>query len=270
MENNCSHDCANCSENCSIRKEPLNSMSSVRKVIAVMSGKGGVGKSMISSALAVMTQRLGYQTAILDADITGPSIPRSFGITEKAIGTDVGILPNRTKTGIQVASINLMLEDDTQPVVWRGPIIAGAVRQFWTDMIWSNIDVMYIDLPPGTGDVPLTVLQSIPVDGIVVVTTPQSLVSMVVEKAVKMANMLSVPILGIVENMAYFKCPECGHEHDVFGRSSVDALAEQYGIDNICRLPIEPKLSAAADEGMLELIDIPNLDIFVEKLGLDK
>ncbi|MDO4564254.1 MAG: Mrp/NBP35 family ATP-binding protein [Clostridia bacterium] len=266
MESNCNHDCANCNADCAIRKDDPNAMSTIRKVIAVMSGKGGVGKSMVASALAVMTQRLGFQTAILDADITGPSIPKSFGITDKAVGTDVGILPNRSKTGIQLASINLMLEDDTQPVVWRGPIIAGAVRQFWTDVIWNNVDVMYIDLPPGTGDVPLTVLQSIPVDGIVIVTTPQSLVSMVVQKAIKMAGMLNVPILGLVENMAYFHCPDCGHEHEIFGKSSALELAQQHGIGNVCRLPINPKLAAAADEGLLELIDIPELNEFVSKL----
>lgn len=266
MENNCNHQCDSCAANCQMRKDEPNSMSSIKKVIAVMSGKGGVGKSMITSSLAVLSQRKGLNCAILDADITGPSIPMSFGITDKAQGTEFGILPNLTKTKIQVASINLMLEDDTQPVVWRGPIIAGAVKQFWTDVIWNNVDVMYIDMPPGTGDVPLTVLQSIPIDGIVVVSTPQTLVSMVVEKAIKMAGMLNVPIVGIVENMSYYTCPDCGKKHEIFGSTSLEQLSKQYGISNVCRLPINPKLAAAADEGMLELIDLPDLDNFVDKV----
>lgn len=246
-------------------------MSSIKKVIAVMSGKGGVGKSLIASTLAVLSQRKGYNCAVLDADITGPSIPKSFGINEKATGTDFGILPNLTKTGLQIVSINLMLEDDTQPVVWRGPIIAGAVKQFWTDVIWNNVDVMFIDMPPGTGDVPLTVLQSIPVDGIVVVTSPQTLVSMVVEKAIKMAGMLNVPIVGIVENMSYFTCPDCGSKHEIFGESSIDRLAKQYEIDNVCCLPFNAKYAAAADAGLLELIDVPELDAFVNTIiGADK
>ncbi|MDD3400630.1 MAG: Mrp/NBP35 family ATP-binding protein [Eubacteriales bacterium] len=269
MENECNHNCETCTQKCEISKDAPNAMSSIKKVIAVMSGKGGVGKSMIASALAVLTQRKGYNCAVLDADITGPSIPKSFGINDKAIGTEVGILPNLTKTGLQVASINLMLEDDTQPVVWRGPVIAGAVKQFWTDVIWNNVDVMYIDMPPGTGDVPLTVLQSIPVDGIVVVTSPQTLVSMVVEKAIKMAGMLNVPIVGVVENMSYYMCPNCGSKHSIFGKSSIDELAKRYQIQNVCRLPIDPKFAAAADEGLLELIDMPQLDNLVEAI-IDK
>lgn len=262
----CNHDCKNCSQKCEIQKDAPNSLSSIKKVIAVVSGKGGVGKSMITSQLAVLSQRRGFNTAILDADITGPSIPKSFGLKDKAIGTDAGILPNITKTGIQVCSINLLLEDDTQPVVWRGPVIAGAVKQFWSEVIWNKVDVMFIDMPPGTGDVPLTVFQSIPVDGIVVVTTPQSLVSMVVEKAMKMANMLNVPIVGIVENMSSFTCPDCGKTHRIYGDSNLEVLKQNYCIEHICSLPINPKFAAAADEGLLELIDSPLLDKFVEDI----
>lgn len=260
MSESCGHDCENCSANCSERKEgipkePLNAHSSVKKVIGVVSGKGGVGKSMITSMLAVTMKRRGHRTAILDADITGPSIPKIFGITEKAQGNEFGILPAQSKMGIELMSVNLLLEHDTDPVVWRGPIIAGTVKQFWTDVVWNQVDYMFIDMPPGTGDVPLTVFQSIPVDGIVIVTSPQELVSMIVSKAVNMAKMMHVPILGIVENMSYFRCPNCGSEHYIFGNSHVDQVAQQYGIQAVAKIPIQPAIASIADTGMIELFE---------------
>lgn len=260
MSENCGHDCENCSANCSERsggipKEQLNEHSSVKKVIGIVSGKGGVGKSMITSMLAVTMNRRGYRTAILDADITGPSIPKTFGIKEKAQGNEFGILPAQSKMGIEIMSVNLLLANDTDPVVWRGPIIAGTVKQFWTDVVWNQVDYMFIDMPPGTGDVPLTVFQSIPVDGIVIVTSPQELVAMIVSKAVNMARMMDVPILGIVENMSYFKCPSCGEEHHVFGDSHIDTIASQYGIDAVAKLPIDPEIASVADKGLIELFE---------------
>ena len=235
----CTHNCSSCSQNCESRKEsfrePQNKLSDIKKVIGIVSGKGGVGKSSVTSQLAVLTARHGYKTAILDADITGPSIPKAFGIKERAEGTEDGLLPAKTKTGISVMSINLLLENDTDPVVWRGPVIAGTVKQFWTDVIWGEVDFMFVDMPPGTGDVPLTVFQSLPVDGIIVVTSPQELVSMIVEKAVKMANLMNVPVLGIVENMSYFECPDCGKTHAVFGESKIEEIAASYGIENIAK-----------------------------------
>lgn len=234
--------------------------SSVKKVIAVVSGKGGVGKSMVTSLLAVQSQRKGNKTAVLDADITGPSIPKMFGITEKAEGDGVHIFPAKTKSGIELMSINLLLPDDTDPVVWRGPVIAGAVKQFWTDVLWTDIDVMFIDCPPGTGDVPLTVFQSIPVDGIVVVTSPQELVSMIVEKAVKMAQMMNVPIVGLVENMSYFTCPDCGKQHRVFGESHIEEIAARYGVDAVAHLPIDPAFAATADKGLAEELSCEELE----------
>ena len=276
MSENCTHNCETCGQNCGSRNKesllaPLNEASSVKKVIAVVSGKGGVGKSMVTSMLAVLSQRKGNKTAILDADITGPSIPKVFGVHEKADGDGVHIFPATTKTGIELMSINLLLPDDTDPVVWRGPVIAGAVKQFWTDVIWNDIDLMFIDCPPGTGDVPLTVFQSIPVDGIIVVASPQDLVSMIVEKAVKMANMMSIPVLGIVENMSYFECPDCGGKHSIFGDSHVDETAKKYGIENIARLPINPKIASAADKGMLELFEGDWLDGMIDMIeGIEK
>ncbi len=259
MSENCSHDCASCSENCSSRteiaKEKLNPASRVGKVIGVVSGKGGVGKSMVTSLLSVYTSRLGYNTAVLDADITGPSIPNAFGLHERATGTELGLLPSVTKTGIQVMSLNLLLENETDPVVWRGPVIAGVVKQFWTDVIWNDVDFMYVDMPPGTGDVPLTVFQSLPIDGIIVVTSPQELVGMVVEKAVNMARMMNIPVLGIVENFSSFKCPDCGKTHNIFGESRINEVASRMGIDTVCRLPIDPVLAASADAGTIELSD---------------
>ena len=255
----CNHDCSSCSENCSERNaesflKALNPQSSVKKVIAVVSGKGGVGKSLVTSLMASEMQRRGYNCAILDADITGPSIPKSFGIHQHATATDEYIIPVRTHTGMQIMSINLILEDETSPVVWRGPVIAGAVTQFWTDVIWQDVDYMFVDMPPGTGDVPLTVFQSLPVDGIVIVTSPQDLVSMIVTKAVNMADMMNVPVLGIVENMSYFKCPDCGKEHFIFGESKVEKIAAEHGIEHIARLPIDPVIATMVDAGEVESV----------------
>lgn len=254
----CSHDCGSCNVDCSSRKSnespyaPLNEHSKVKKVIGVLSGKGGVGKSMVTSILAVLFNRQGYQTAILDADITGPSIPKSFGIKERAKGCEAGIIPAKTETGIDIISTNMFLKDETEPTVWRGPVISGTVKQFWTDVIWQNEDYMFVDMPPGTGDVALTVFQSIPVDGIVIVTTPQDLVTMIVEKAVKMANMMKIPVLGIVENNSYFVCDECNKKHYIFGESKVDEIAKSYNIPVLGKLPIEPKLANFVDNGNIE------------------
>ena len=260
MSEECTHNCSTCGANCSSRKAesmlaPLNELSSVKKTIAVVSGKGGVGKSLVTSLLSVNSQRSGAQTAIMDADITGPSIPKTFGIRAKAEGDEHGIFPVKTTTGIEVMSINLLLENDTDPVVWRGPVIAGTVKQFWTDVIWNDVDTMFIDCPPGTGDVPLTVFQSVPVDGIIVVTSPQDLVSMIVGKAVKMAQLMNIPILGIVENMSYFECPDCGKRHYIYGESHIEEVAAKYGIEKIARIPINQKLAGAVDHGMVELYE---------------
>ena len=268
----CTHDCGSCSQNCSSRNQPEsflekpNELSNIKKVIGIVSGKGGVGKSLVTSMLAVTMQRKGWQAAILDADITGPSIPKAFGIKEKAMGDNTGIIPVKSKTGIEIMSINLLLPNDTDPVVWRGPVIAGAVKQFWTDVIWNDVDYMFVDMPPGTGDVPLTVFQSIPVDGIIVVTSPQELVSMIVGKAVKMARMMNIPILGLVENMSYFECPDCGKKHSVFGESHIEEIAKQYDIDATARLPIDPKLAAGCDQGLIELFGVTALDGLADKL----
>ena len=256
----CSHDCSSCSQNCGERTEPqsflkeLNPYSSVKKVIAVVSGKGGVGKSLVTSLLASEMQRRGYRCAVLDADITGPSIPKSFGITQKAMGTEDYLIPVTTTSGIQVMSINLILENDTEPVVWRGPVIAGAVTQFWTDVLWQDVDFMFVDMPPGTGDVPLTVFQSLPIDGVVIVTSPQDLVSMIVAKAVNMAGLMKVPVLGLVENMSYFECPDCGKRHEICGESKVEQVAAQFGIENFARLPIDPVYATMVDAGEVESI----------------
>ncbi len=266
MSEECTHNCETCSANCSSRKEDPqsfiekpNQMSKIGKVIGVVSGKGGVGKSLVTSLLAVNMKRKDYSTSILDADITGPSIPKAFGLKEKAQANEFGLLPVRTKTGIDVMSINLLLENDTDPVVWRGPVIGGTVKQFWTDVIWDT-EYMFIDMPPGTGDVPLTVFQSIPVDGIVIVTSPQELVSMIVGKAVKMAQLMNVPIIGIVENMSYFKCEDCGKEHKIYGESHIEEIAAAHGITNISRLPINPKIAGGVDAGLIELYEGDWLD----------
>ena len=255
----CTHDCSTCGQSCSQRTEPESLLqkpheqSHIKKVIGVCSGKGGVGKSMVTSLLAVAMQRMGLKVGILDADITGPSIPREFGLKQKAEGNDTGIFPVRTTTGIDVMSLNLLLPNDSDPVAWRGPIIAGAVTQFWTDVIWGDKDVLFIDMPPGTGDVMLTVCQSIPVDAAVLVSTPQELVGMIVEKSIKMVDMLNIPVVGLVENMSYVQCPDCGKKIEVFGESHVDAIARQYGIPHTAALPIDRKLAASADKGMIEL-----------------
>ncbi|MGN1130946.1 MAG: P-loop NTPase [Ruminococcus sp.] len=257
----CTHDCSSCGESCSSRTEPqdlhekLHEKSSVKKVIGVISGKGGVGKSLVTSTLAVMMNRRGYKTAVLDADITGPSIPKAFNIHSRAMGSEEGIYPVTTETGIDLMSINLLLNNETDPVIWRGSLISGTVKQFWTDVIWENEDFMFVDMPPGTGDVALTVFQSIPVDGIVIVTSPQDLVSMIVAKAVKMAQMMDIPILGIVENMSYFMCPECGKKHSIYGESKIDEIAEQYNTKVLAKLPINPDLASLIDQGKVEMFD---------------
>lgn len=241
-------------------------MSDIRKVIAVVSGKGGVGKSMTCALLAAAAQNSGKVTAVMDADITGPSIPRMFGVTERATGSENGILPVVTEGGVQVISMNVLLENEADPVVWRGSLISGTVLQFWTDVIWTGVDVMFIDMPPGTGDVPLTVFQSIPIDGVIVVTTPQDLVGMIVQKAVNMAQMMNVPILGVVENMSYIKCPDCGRKISVFGESSVDAIAMENGIPAVAKLPIDPELTKAADGGRIEELQNNPLSDFLNKI----
>ena len=261
----CNHDCASCSASCDSRTAesllaPLNPSAKVKKVYAVVSGKGGVGKSTVTSMLAVAAQKRGLRAAILDADITGPSIPKAFHLDHCEAMEDVGLLPAVTESGIQVMSVNLLLENDTDPVLWRGPILAGAVKQFWTDVIWEDVDYMFVDMPPGTGDVPLTVFQSLPLDGIIVVTTPQELVSMIVEKAVNMAALLDVPVLGMIENMAYVKCPDCGREIPVFGESSAEELASKLGVDLLARVPIDPRLAPLCDKGIIELMENDYLD----------
>ena len=259
QELNCSHDCSSCSSNCSSRKpdksqfaEPMNQYSNVKKVIGVVSGKGGVGKSFVTSYLAVMMQRMGYKTAVLDADVTGPSIPMAFGVHKKAQGNELGILPEYTKNGTAIMSVNLLLENEEVPVVWRGPVIAGTVKQFWSQVVWGDIDYMFVDMPPGTGDVPLTVFQSLPVDGLIIVTSPQDLVSMVVAKAVNMARAMNIPILGLVENYSYLECPDCGKHISVFGGSHADETAEKFALKVLAKIPIDPKIAAAIDSGAVE------------------
>ncbi len=261
MSENCTHDCSSCGENCPSRQQPqsflekTNDLSHVKKVIGVVSGKGGVGKSLVTSLLATTLRRRENQVAVLDADITGPSIPKCFGMKQRALSDENGIYPVETKTGIKVMSINLLLEEETSPVVWRGPVIAGAIKQFWTDVIWGNVDYMFVDMPPGTGDAPLTVFQSLPVDGILIVTSPQELVGMIVSKAVEMAKMMNVPVLGLVENMSYVTCPDCGREILVFGESHIDEVAAKYALPVLGKLPMEPKLAAACDRGAIELFE---------------
>ena len=254
----CNHDCENCGHKCSSGQGPesflvdQNEFSNVRHVIGVVSGKGGVGKSLVTSLLAANMQKNGFKTAVLDADVTGPSIPKAFGITNKATGSAAGIIPELSKTGIEVMSVNLLLQDETEPVVWRGPVIAGTVKQFWQDVVWNDVDFMFVDMPPGTGDVPLTVFQSLPVDGIVVVTSPQELVGMIVEKAVKMAGMMNIPVLALVENMSGFKCPDCGKVHNIFGESHIDEIAEKYNVPVIAKIPMDPTVAAKCDAGDIE------------------
>lgn len=272
MAEECTHDCSSCGAACSSRQEAqdmtekLNPYSSVKKVIGVVSGKGGVGKSTVTSLMAVMFSRRGYHTAILDADITGPSIPKAFGIHEKAMGSDKGIIPITTHSGIDIMSVNLLLENETDPVIWRGPILAGTVKQFWTEVFWNNVDYMFVDMPPGTGDVPLTVFQSIPLSGIIVVTSPQDLVSMIVGKAVKMAQMMDVPILGIIENMSCYVCPDCGKKHYPFGESKLETVANEYGLKILGRLPIDAASSAACDNGRIESVLNPDAEAAADEL----
>ncbi len=261
MSENCTHDCSTCGEECASRGAPqsflekTNDLSHVKRVIGVVSGKGGVGKSLVTSLLATELRRREKKVAVLDADITGPSIPKCFGLKQRAMSDESGLYPVETKTGIRVMSVNLLLEEETNPVVWRGPVIAGAIKQFWTDVVWGDVDYMFVDMPPGTGDAPLTVFQSLPLSGIVIVASPQELVGMIVSKAVEMAKMMNVPVLGLIENMSYFACPDCGKQFSVFGESHIDEVAAKYGLKVLCKLPIEPKLAAACDKGAIELFE---------------
>lgn len=271
MAENCTHDCGSCSKDCAerdFRKAP-HELSKIKKVIGVVSGKGGVGKSLTTALLAVTAQRCGLQAAILDADITGPSVPKMFGIKEKAAGTELGILPVKSKTGIEVMSMNVLLEEDTDPVIWRGPVIAGTVLQFWTDIIWNDVDFMFVDMPPGTGDVPLSIYQSVPLDGIVIVTSPQELVSMIVKKAANMAQKMNVPILGMVENMSYVVCPDCGRTIEVFGKSRIEEVAKEYGVKNIAKIPFDASLASCCDKGLMELFEGDYLNSFFDELEKD-
>ncbi len=266
----CTHDCGSCGSNCGERmapsKLPANQFSNIKKVIGIVSGKGGVGKSLVTSMLACLSKKLGYNTAILDADITGPSIPKMFGIKNRAGATELGLIPEETKTGINVMSLNLILEEETQPVIWRGAIISNVVEQFWTEVMWGDIDFMFVDMPPGTGDVPLTVFQSLPIDGIVVVASPQELVGMIVEKAVNMANLMDIPVLGMVENMSYLKCPDCGREIKVFGESRAEETAKSYNIPFIGKIPIDPAIAALCDRGGVEDAEGGYIDAFASVL----
>ncbi len=262
----CNHDCASCSQNCGERKEPQsllekpNPHARIQKVIAVCSGKGGVGKSLVTALLASAAQKKGLRAGVLDADITGPSIPKMFGVHERAKGDQSGVYPVQSAGGVQLMSLNLLLDNETDPVIWRGPLITGTVKQFWTEVIWDDVDILFVDMPPGTGDVTLTVFQSLPVDGIVFVTSPQELVGMIVEKAVKMARMMNLPLAALVENMSYFVCPDCGKEHEIFGHSRVAGTAQAFGIPATARLPLSPDIAAAADRGGVEGLSLPQLE----------
>ena len=267
----CTHDCSTCSASCADRKpedlhEKPHELSKIGKVIAVVSGKGGVGKSLVTALTAVSVKRTGHTVGILDADITGPSVPKMFGIKESAQADNQGIYPVQSKLGTDLMSVNLLLENPSDPVIWRGPVIAGAVKQFWTDVIWGDDEFLFVDMPPGTGDVPLTVFQSIPVDGILIVTTPQELVSMIVEKAVKMAETMKVPILGLIENMSYAVCPDCGKKIPVFGESNIEQIAAKHGLPVLGRIPMNPKLAAACDKGMVELFEGDWLEPAVDRI----
>ena len=267
----CSGNCSSCSSDCGERKAEsllaqLNPKSTVKKVIAVVSGKGGVGKSTVTSMLAVAMARKGKRVGVLDADITGPSAPTAFGVSECQGANDDGLYPALTRGGIQVMSINLLLDNPGDPVVWRGPVIAGAVKQFWTDVIWEDVDYLFVDMPPGTGDVPLTVFQSLPVDGVVIVTSPQDLVSMIVTKAVRMAEMMHIPVLGFVENYSYLECPDCGKRIKVFGEGHLDEVAQNLGLPVLARLPIDPKVAEAYDNGLMETIDTDPVNPVIEAI----
>ena len=267
----CTHNCSTCSANCSSRDkqsmyEAPHPASSVKHIIGVVSGKGGVGKSLVTSMLAVLMQRKGYRVGILDADITGPSIPKAFGLHKPVEGDGDGMLPPATTTGIEIMSVNLMLDDETRPVVWRGPVIAGTVKQFWTQTVWADLDYLFVDCPPGTGDVPLTVFQSIPLDGIVIVSSPQELVSMIVKKAAHMADMMEIPVLGLVENMSYVLCPDCGKKISVFGESHIEEIAKQFGYDLLAQIPMDAKLAALVDKGWIEMMQNDYLDAASDKI----
>ena len=272
MSENCTHDCSSCGESCPSRQQPqsfaapMNAHSHIKKVIGVVSGKGGVGKSLVTGLMAVLANRKGYKTAVLDADITGPSIPRMFAPVKPLSATETELVPAESARGVKLMSINLLLESDTDPVIWRGPVIAGTVKQFWTDVSWGDVDFMFVDMPPGTGDVPLTVFQSLPVDGIIIVTSPQELVGMIVQKAVNMANVMDIPVLGIVENMSYMTCPDCGKKLYPFGESHVDEIAAQQGISRVGRLPIDPMLATACDSGAVEMFVGDYLDAFADDI----
>lgn len=266
-EENCGHECGSCGKTCESKdmRAVLKKGSSVKKVIGIMSGKGGVGKSLVTSLMACGLNKDGFRAAILDADITGPSIPEAFGVgTERAVAEGDALSPVVTDSGIQLMSMNFLLENENDPVIWRGPVIAGAVKQFWTDVIWKDVDFMFVDMPPGTGDVPLTIFQSLPVDGIIIVSSPQQLVRVIVEKAVKMANMMNIPILGLVENMSYVRCPDCGREISVFGKSNIESIANSFGLPVLARIPTEEATSAAVDSGDIESLDFHYLDDAVE------
>ena len=271
MAEGCTHNCSTCSSNCSSREKeslliPANPLSRVKHIVGVVSGKGGVGKSLVTTMLAVLLSREGYKVGVLDADITGPSIPKAFGMKDVEVyGDDNGMIPPKSKTGIDMISVNLLLGDETRPVVWRGSIISGTVQQFWKDTIW-DVDVLLVDCPPGTGDVPLTVFQTMPLDGIVIVSSPQELVSMIVSKAANMASMMNIPVLGLVENMSYVKCPDCGKEIRVFGESHIEEVAEKFGYDLLARIPMDPKLSALVDRGMIELMENDYMDSAAQKI----
>lgn len=271
MAENCSHDCSHCSSDCASRKaesflKAPHKQSNIKKVIGIVSGKGGVGKSLTTALLASYAQKQGKSVGIMDADVTGPSIPKMFGVTDRATGSEAGIDTVLTPSGMQLMSMNLLLDSETSPVIWRGPVIGGTVLQFWTDVIWKDVDMLFIDMPPGTGDVPLSVFQSIPLAGIVIVTTPQDLVKMIVEKAVNMANMMNIPVLGLVENMSYLACPDCGKRMEVFGHSKVAALAEEYRIPVAARMPLDPRISALADAGRIEDYETEELKAVFEIL----
>ncbi len=281
MAEECTHDCSTCTANCSSRekapgdlREAPNPLSDIRHVVGVVSGKGGVGKSLVTCMLGVLLRRKGYNVGILDADVTGPSVPKCFGLRAEVTGDETGMIPPRTATGIDVMSVNLMLDDEKRPVVWRGSLIAGTVKQFWTDTIWHDTDVLLIDCPPGTGDVPLTVFQTVPLDGIVIVSSPQELVSMIVSKAANMAKLMNIPVLGLVENMSYAVCPDCGKHIPVFGESHIEEIAGDFGYDLLARIPLDHKLSALCDRGMLELMENDYLDtaadVLERRLGLTR
>ena len=268
----CTHDCSSCEQNCGERQKPqsllvkLNPHARVQKVIAVCSGKGGVGKSMVTALLAAAAQKAGLQAGVLDADITGPSIPKMFGVHERAQGDQSGVYPVLSPSGVQLMSLNLLLENETDPVLWRGPLITGTVTQFWTEVVWDNVDILFVDMPPGTGDTTLTVFQSLPVDGIVFVTTPQELVGMIVEKAVNMARTMQLPLTALVENMSYFICPDCGKQHDIFGKSHVQEIAQKFSIGTTVRLPLNPAIAAAADRGGVEGLHLSTLDPILQAI----